>query len=85
MRNQNSKIEGFDNPELETLDPELIYEMDSQELLDELLKSRVSAMQDEGSHVEALLDMAVRCEQEGPDAKAEALIEWVFRLRTGRP
>lgn len=58
-----------------------LYDMDGQELLDELLKSHVSALQSEGSYVETLLDAAVRCEQAGPDAKAEALIEWVYRLQ----
>ncbi len=57
------------------------YDMDGQELLDELLKSHVSALQSEGSYVETLLEAALRCEQAGPDAKAEALIEWVFRLQ----
>ncbi|TNF00651.1 MAG: helicase, partial [Gammaproteobacteria bacterium] len=66
----------------ESLDDEMaeLYDMDGQELLDELLKSHVSALQSEGSHVETLLDAAVRCEQAGPDAKAEALIEWVYEL-----
>lgn len=32
-----------------------LYDMDGQELLDDLLKSHVSALQSEGSHVEALL------------------------------
>ena len=58
-----------------------LYDMDGQDLLDELLKSHVSALQSEGSHVETLLDAAVRCEQAGPDAKAEALIEWVYELQ----
>ena len=58
-----------------------LYDMDGQELLDELLKSHVAALQSEGSHVETLLDAAVRCEQAGPDAKAEALIEWVYELQ----
>ena len=57
------------------------YDMDGQELLDELLKSHVSALQSETSHVETLLDAAVRCEQAGPDAKAEALIEWIYELQ----
>ncbi len=58
-----------------------LYDMDGQELLDELLKSHVSALQSEGRHVETLLDAAVRCEQAGPDAKAEALIEWIYKLQ----
>ena len=58
-----------------------LYDMDGQELLDELLKSHVSALQSEGSHVETLLEAAIRCEQAGPDAKAEALIEWIYKLQ----
>jgi len=58
-----------------------LYDMDGQELLDELLKSHVSALQSEGSHVETLLDAAIRCEQAGPDAKAEALIECIYKLQ----
>lgn len=58
-----------------------LYDMDGQELLDELLKSRLSALQNEESHVETLLDAARRCEQVGPDAKAEALVEWIYKLQ----
>lgn len=58
-----------------------LYDMDGQELLDELLKSQISALQSEMTHVETLLDAAVRCEQAGSDAKAEALIEWIYQLQ----
>lgn len=58
-----------------------LYDMDGQAQLDELLKSHVSALQSEGSHVETLLAAAVRCEQAGPDVKAEALIEWIYELQ----
>lgn len=57
------------------------YDMNGQELLDELLKSHVSALQCEVSRVETLLDMAVRCEHAGPDAKAEALMDWLYELQ----
>ena len=70
--------EGLESPDDEIAE---LYDMDGQELLDELLKSHVSALQSEGSHVETLLDAAVRCEQAGPDAKAEALIEWIYKLQ----
>jgi superfamily II DNA or RNA helicase len=70
--------EGSESPDDEMAE---LYDMDGQELLDELLKFHVSALQSEGSHVETLLDAAVRCEQAGPDAKAEALIEWVYELQ----
>ncbi len=70
--------EGLESPDDEIAE---LYDMDGQELLDELLKSHVAALQSEGSHVETLLDAAVRCEQAGPDAKAEALIEWIYELQ----
>lgn len=58
-----------------------LFDMDGQELLDELLKSQVSALQSECGHVETLLDAALHCEQAGPDAKSEALIEWIYKLQ----
>jgi superfamily II DNA or RNA helicase len=70
--------EGSESPDDEIAE---LYDMDGQELLDELLKCHVSALQSEGSHVETLLEAAVRCEQAGPDAKAEALIEWIYKLQ----
>ena len=70
--------DGLESPDDEIAE---LYDMDGQELLDELLKSHVSALQSEGSHVETLLEAAVRCEQAGPDAKAEALIEWIYKLQ----
>lgn len=71
LENSDDGSENFDE----------LYEMDGQELLDELLESHVSALQSEGSHVKTLLDAAIRCEQAGPDAKAEALIDWIYKLQ----
>jgi superfamily II DNA or RNA helicase len=73
-----AELESF-TESLESFDE--FYDMDGQELLDELLKSHVSALQSEGSYVETLLEAALRCEQSGPDAKAETLIEWVYKLQ----
>ena len=75
-QNDVEESEGTDD---ESFEP---YDMDGQELLDELLKSHVSALQSESSHVEILLDAAIRCEQAGPDAKTEALIEWIYKLQS---
>ncbi len=55
-------------------------DMDGQEQLEALAEMR-AAHQNEKSEVQALLDAAVRCEQAGPDAKAEALIEWIYELQ----
>ncbi len=71
LENGSELTEGFDE----------LYDMDGQELLDELLNSHVMALQSEVSHVEILLDAARKCEQSGPDAKAEALIEQIYQLQ----
>lgn len=57
------------------------YDMDGQELLDELLKMQSAALQLESSYVETLLTMARQCEQVSPDAKAEVLLEWIYQLQ----
>lgn len=71
----------FDEMENGSESLEEFYDLDGQELLDELLKSRVSALKNESDQVESLLDAARRCEQDEPDAKAEALIEWIYQLQ----
>ncbi len=58
-----------------------IYDMDGQELLEELIQSQVSAIKNERNHVGTLLEAARQCELSGPDAKAEALIEWIYQLQ----
>ena len=58
-----------------------IFDMDGQELLDELLKTHMAALTNESRHVQTLLDAARQCERSGPDAKAEALIEWIYQLQ----
>ncbi len=75
----SSRIEALENPDSEI---DLLYDMDGQQLLDELLNSRASAVQNEAENVKTLLDTAYKSEQAGPDAKAEALIEWIYRLQS---
>ena len=58
-----------------------MYDMDGQELLDALLQSVFSSLHREADQVRTLLDIAQLCEQTCPDAKAEALIEWLYRLQ----
>lgn len=67
--------------EPEGSDDEQLYDMDGQALLDELLQLQLTALQNEQAHVETLLDAARRCEQAGADAKAEALLDWIYRLQ----
>ena len=42
----------------------------------------VAALKNERHEVETLLRAAVACEQNGPDAKAEALMDWVYQLQS---
>jgi superfamily II DNA or RNA helicase len=59
-----------------------LYDRDGQELLDELLKSRVSALKSEVSTVKLLLDASTACEHAAPDAKAEELIDRIYQLQS---
>ena len=59
-------------------------ELDGQEQIDTLLTSRLSALKNERAEVELLLEAARRTETAAVDAKADALLDWIYRLATGR-
>lgn len=63
-------------PEEEWLD------LDGQEQVEALIHAAASAQHSEEVEVRRLLEAAVRCDQAGPDAKAEALLEWLYRLQS---
>jgi superfamily II DNA or RNA helicase len=56
-------------------------DMDGQEQVDVLLRTRIKALKNERAEVKLLLTAAARCEQTGPDVKAEALLDWLYRLQ----
>ena len=56
-------------------------ELDGQEQIDTLLSSRLNALKDERAEVTLLLEAARRTERAGADAKAEALLGWIYRLQ----
>ena len=56
-------------------------ELDGQEQVDSLLSARLTPLESERAEVEMLLEAARRTEAAGPDAKAEALLEWLYRLQ----
>ncbi len=56
-------------------------DLDGQEQIETLLKTRLNAMKNERAEVKLLLEAARRCEQSGPDAKAESLLDWIYRLQ----
>jgi len=57
-------------------------DLDGQEQLDVLLHTHLKALKNERSEVKLLLEAAARCQQAGPDAKAEALLNWLYRLQS---
>ena len=56
-------------------------DLDGQDQMESLLKSRLKGLKNERAEVELLLSAARRCEARGPDVKTEALLEWVQRLQ----
>ena len=65
--------------------PELTDEewadLDGQERIDTLLSCRLSALKNERAEVKLLLEAARRTERAGADAKADALLGWIYRLQ----
>jgi ERCC4-related helicase len=66
--------------EEETLDPDWA-EQDGQEQLEELLAARLVGLQNEKEEVRLLLDLARRCQAQGPDARAEALLGLLYETQ----
>lgn len=60
---------------------EELYDMDAQELLNQLLQTHMQVFKHEVSEVQSLLELAQKCEATGTDAKAETLIEKIFELQ----
>jgi len=56
-------------------------DLDGQEQIEMLLKTRLTALKNEKAEVKLLLEAARRIEASGPDAKAEALLDWVYKLQ----
>ncbi len=56
-------------------------ELDGQEQVDTLVRARMAGLKNEMAEVELLLETARRTEAQGADAKAEALLDWIYRLQ----
>ena len=56
-------------------------ELDGQEQVDTLLMTRLKALKNERAEVRLLLEAARSTEKAGVDAKAEAMLDWVYRLQ----
>jgi SNF2 family DNA or RNA helicase len=60
---------------------EEMAELDGQEQLESLSRMVLAAMRNEKSEVQTLLTAACKVEARGPDAKAETLLEWVYKFQ----
>jgi hypothetical protein len=58
-----------------------LEELDDLEQLDALTRMAVAAFKNERADVRRILDVARRAEAAGPDAKADALLGWLYRLQ----
>lgn len=54
-------------------------EEDAQEQLEELLAARMAGLKNEQEEVKLLLETAKRCRAQGPDARAETLLDLLYR------
>lgn len=57
-------------------------DLDGQEQVDTFLRTRLRALKNERAEVRLLLEAASRCDEFGPDAKAETLLDWLYRLQS---
>lgn len=56
-------------------------DLDGQDQLDSFLKTRLAALKNERAEVDLLLTVARKVEARGPDAKAEALLDWIYKFQ----
>lgn len=76
LQAQSSNIYLF--PELENDD---FADMDDQDIINALAEMRTQALKNERQEVGILLKAAKECEQVETDAKAETLLEWIYKLQ----
>lgn len=65
----------------DTLDAEEWNDLDGQDQLDTLIRTRFKALRNEQDEVRVLLNAAKQVEHAGPDAKAEALLNLLYKLQ----
>jgi superfamily II DNA or RNA helicase len=76
------RLEALQATDVTTIDEEPTEtnheEQDSQEQLEELLATRLAGLHNEKEEVKLLLDLARRCQAQGPDARAETLLNILY-------
>jgi ERCC4-related helicase len=60
---------------------EEFFDLDGQEQVEMLLGSKLTALKNERAEVELLLEIARKIETNTTDAKAEALLDWIYHLQ----
>jgi superfamily II DNA or RNA helicase len=80
------RLEALRQPEEQmSLFPEMFEEewpeMDGQEQVEAALKTRLKDLKNEEAQVRLLLNLAKEVEVGGSDAKADALLDWLYRLQ----
>ena len=76
LQEPGAQLDFFD-----VLDTDEWVDMDGQNQLETLIHTRFKALKNEQEEVRILLNAAKEVEQKGPDAKAEALLDLVYRLQ----
>jgi len=72
---QTTDVRGMDEADLDTTN---LSEQDGQEQLEELLATRLAGLENEKEQVKQLLELACRCQAQGPDARTETLLETLY-------
>src|SRR5579885_1644551 len=76
------RLEALDTADVAEIDEEPhdvnLEEQDSQEQFEELLATRMAGLKNEEAEVKSLLDLARRCQAQGPDARAESLLTILY-------
>ena len=81
------RLEALNTPQVEQIPLFPIFseeewaDLDGQEQIEALLAAKPTALDNERTEVEHLLMAARQCEDSGLDAKAEALLDWIYRLQ----
>lgn len=80
------RLEILNHPEEQVNQPGQLLEeewsyLDGQDQLESILNTRLRALQNEKEEVQRLLDLARQVEARGTDARAEALLEWIYTLQ----
>ena len=81
------RLEVLERPEKQMGQTASLFEeewldLDGQRQLESVLSVRLDALRNEKAEVRRLLDLAHQVEARGPDARAEALLEWIYTLQT---